>query len=82
MATIMDYVICKQCGFEFGHEEFNCHTDEWNYGLRSTQDVEEAAGSIQESIAKGELDAGSSYVTRWDADAKRAEVGAGKGLEP
>jgi hypothetical protein len=36
------------------------------YGLRSTHDVEEAARSIQESIAKGELDAESSYVTRWD----------------
>jgi hypothetical protein len=52
------------------------------YGLRSSQDVEEAARRIQESIAKGELDAESSYVTRWDADAKRAEVVAGKGLEP
>ena len=52
------------------------------YGLRSTQDVEEAARRIQESIAKGELDAESSYVTRWDPDAKRAEVVAGKGLKP
>jgi len=131
MATVMGHKNCKQCGFEFGHEEFNSHTDEWNfdcrrcgygeslkwiaaqdgsrvgwrhdtldghgavwatrscgmhpitfYGLRSTQDVEEAARSIHESIAKGELDAESSYVTRWDADAKRAEVVAGKGLEP
>jgi hypothetical protein len=36
-------------------------------------------GAYRRSVAKGELDAEYSYVTRWDADAKRAEVVAGKG---
>src|SRR6267143_3972785 len=34
MATVMDHKNCKQCGFEFGHEEFNCRTDEWNFDCR------------------------------------------------
>jgi hypothetical protein len=112
MTTVMGHEKCKQCGFEFGHQEFSSNTDEWNfdcricgygeslkwiatedgsrvgwkhdtldghgavcatrsggmhpitfYGLRSTQDVDEAARNIQEGIAKGELDAESSYVT-------------------
>jgi hypothetical protein len=48
------------------------------YGLRSAHEVEEAAQKMRESIAKDELDAESSYVTRWSAEAKRAEVLAGK----
>jgi hypothetical protein len=51
------------------------------HGLRSAKEVEEAAQKMRESIAKGELDAESSFVTRWDADAKRIEVVAGNWLE-
>jgi hypothetical protein len=120
---------CKQCGYEFGDFELDCHTNEWNFdcrrcghgesldwiaaedgnrigwkhetldgygavwatrpgngvsifhGLRSAQEVEEAAQKMRESIAKGELDGESSYVTRWDAEAKRTEVVAGTWLE-
>jgi len=48
------------------------------YGLRSARDVERAAQKMRDSIAKGELDGESSYVTRWNADAKRVEVVAGR----
>jgi hypothetical protein len=51
------------------------------HGLRSSREVEEAANKMRESIANGELDGESSYVTRWDADAKRIEVVAGKWVE-
>jgi len=47
------------------------------YGLRSARKVEESAQRMRDRIAKGELDGESSYVTRWDAEAKRAEVVAG-----
>ncbi len=50
------------------------------YGLRSAREVDEAARQLQDGIAKGELDGNSSYVTRWNADAKRVEVVAGKWL--
>ena len=36
---------------------------------------------MRDSIAKGEPDGESSYVTRWDAEAKRTEVVAGTWLE-
>lgn len=129
MATVMSEEKCKQCGYEFGDFELDCHTNEWNFdcrrcgygessdwitaadgtrigwkhetldghgavwatrtgngvsifnGLRSAQEVEDAAQKIRESIAKGELDGDSSYVTRWDAEAKRTEVVAGTWLE-
>jgi hypothetical protein len=125
MATVLDQAKCKQCGYEFGDYNFNCRTEEWEfgcrqcgygetieqivnnngkrvgwrhdtldghgavwatrpgngvstfYGLRSAQQVEEAAQRMRDSIAKGELDGESSYVTRWDAEAKRADVVAG-----
>jgi hypothetical protein len=48
------------------------------YGLHSAHEVEEAAQKMRNSIAKGELDAESSYVTRWNAETKCAEVVAGK----
>jgi hypothetical protein len=51
------------------------------YGLRSAPDVERAAQKMRDSIAKGELDVESSYVTRWNADAKRADIVAGKWCE-
>ena len=51
------------------------------HGLRSAQEVEDAAQKMRESIAKEELDGESSYVTRWDAEAKRTEVVAGKWVE-
>jgi len=47
-------------------------------GLRSSREVEDAAQKMREGIANGELDPESSYVTRWDAAAKRAEVVAGQ----
>jgi hypothetical protein len=50
-------------------------------GLRSVLEVENAAQKMRDSIAKGELDGDSSYVTRWDEEAKRVEVVAGKWLE-
>jgi hypothetical protein len=50
-------------------------------GLRSAQEVEEAAQKMRDSIAKGELDGESSFVTRWDAEAKRAEVVVGKWID-
>jgi hypothetical protein len=50
------------------------------YSLRSAREVDEAARQLQDGIAKGELDGNSSYVTRWNADAKRVEVVAGKWL--
>jgi hypothetical protein len=52
------------------------------HGLRSAPEVEEAAQKMLASIAKGELDGESSYVTRWDAETKRTEVVAGKWREP
>jgi hypothetical protein len=36
---------------------------------------------MRDSIAKGEPDGESSYVTRWDAATKRADVVAGKWVE-
>src|ERR1700688_1194830 len=49
------------------------------YGLRSAQEVETMAQKMRDGIAKGELDAAQSYVSRWDAEAKRVEVVAGSG---
>ena len=51
-----------------------------SYGLRSAREVEEAAQKMRDSIAKGELDGNSSYVTRWNAEDKSVEVVAGKWL--
>jgi len=129
MTTMMSDQKCKQCGYELGDFELNCHTSEWNFdcrrcghgessdwitaadgtrigwkhatldghgavwamrpnkgislfhGLRCAKEVEEAAQNMRQSIAKGELDGESSYVTRWDAEAKRADVVAGTWVE-
>ena len=129
MTTMMSEEKCKQCGYQFGDFELNCHTNEFNFdcrrcgygessdwiaaadgtrigwkhetldgygavwatrpdkgmslfhGLRSAQEVEEAGQTMRESIAKGELDGESSYVTRWDAATKRADVVAGKWVD-
>jgi hypothetical protein len=51
------------------------------HGLRSAQEVKDAAEKMQDSIARGELNAESSYVTRWDADEKSVAVVAGKWVE-
>jgi hypothetical protein len=51
------------------------------HGLRSAEEVEEAAEKMRDSIAKGDLDSESSYVTRWDVETKLTEVVAGKWLE-
>ena len=50
-------------------------------GLHSVKDVEQAAQRLRASIAAGEFDAEASYVTRWNTDAKRVEVVAGKWVE-
>lgn len=46
-------------------------------GLHSAQEVEEEARKMRTAIADGELDARSSYVTRWNPELKRAELAAG-----
>jgi hypothetical protein len=51
------------------------------YGLHSAREVEEAGQKMRDSIAKGELNAESSYVTRWNAETKCVEVVAGKFTE-
>jgi hypothetical protein len=56
-----------------GGAEFGC--------LHSARQVDKFARKIWELIAKGELDGERSYVTRWDADAKRVEVVAGRWKE-
>ena len=47
------------------------------FGLRSAQEVEESAEKMRASIANGEVDPGSSYVTPWDPQSKRTELVAG-----
>jgi len=69
------------------HETLDGHGAVWatprepavseSLGLRSAQDVEEAAQKMRAAIAKGELDPRSSYVTRWNPELKRAELVAG-----
>ena len=125
MSTVTDHKNCKQCGYELGVFELDCHTCEWEFdclrcgyresqewvtaeeksrigwkheildghgavwatgpgvgvstfcGLRSTQAVEEAVQKMQTAIANGDLDARSSYVTRWNSKLKRPELVAG-----
>lgn len=125
MSSITDYKKCKQCGYEFGVFDLDCHTGEWEFdclrcgctesqqwltagdgtrigwkreildghgavwetprgcgvstslGLHSAQEVEEEAQKMRKAIADGELDARSSYVTRWNPELKRAELVAG-----
>lgn len=50
-------------------------------GLHSARQVDKSAQKMWELIAKGELDGERSYVTRWDADAERVEVIAGRWKE-
>lgn len=50
-------------------------------GLHSAQDVDHAVQQMRDAIAKGQLDGDSSYVTRWDAEAKHVQVVAGKWLD-
>jgi hypothetical protein len=74
------------------HETFDGYGAVWStlpgnglslfYGLRSANEVDEAAQSMRDSIAKGEIDGERSYVTRWDTGAKCVEVVAGKWSEP
>jgi hypothetical protein len=47
------------------------------HGLRSLESVDQTARNMKDSISKGEIDGEHSYVTRWDANAKRIEVVAG-----
>ena len=48
-----------------------------SFGLRSTQEVEDEVQKMWTAIANGDVNAWSSYVTRWNHELKRAELVAG-----
>jgi hypothetical protein len=48
-----------------------------SFGLRSTQEVEDAVQKMRTAIANDDVNARSSYVTRWNHELKRAELAAG-----